>query len=54
MSTQKLPKKVCLAIFEIDEALNDAISNRDKTVTLDTSTVLTVVEYAKKSVVEKA
>lgn len=43
MNTKKLPKKVCTAIFEIDDALNDAIANKDKTVTLDIKTVQSVV-----------
>jgi hypothetical protein len=54
MATKKLPKRVCEAIFEIDDALNDAIANKDKTVVLDVKTVLTLVEYAKKSIVKSA
>ena len=51
MATKKLPKKVCEALFEIDDDLNDAIANKDKIVILDVKTVITVMEYAKKFII---
>ena len=54
MATKKLPKKVCEALFEIDEDLNDAIANKDKSVVLDVKTVITVMEYAKKFIIMNA
>ena len=45
---EKFSKKVCLAIYEIDDALNDAMANKDNTVVLDTKTIQIVVNYAKK------
>ncbi len=45
MATKNLPAKVSKAISEIDDALNDAIANKDETVVLDVETVKVLVGY---------
>jgi hypothetical protein len=50
--TKKQNKKVVDAIFEIENAINDAIANRDETVVLDPKVVQTVVDCAKARVLE--
>jgi ABC-type phosphate/phosphonate transport system ATPase subunit len=47
---RSLNKKVCTAIFEIDDALSDAIANDDKTVILDIKTVQIVLDYTKRAI----
>ena len=48
--TKKQNKKVVDAIFEIENAINDAIANRDETVVLDPKVVQTLVDCAKARV----
>jgi hypothetical protein len=45
--TKKLHKKHVDAVNEIENAINDALANRDNTVALDPKTVQLVVDCAK-------